>query len=391
MKVKSLTKNSFRAGSRYETAENLGASHLLRIAAGLSTKNATGFAITRNLQQVGGTLSCTSDRETVAYNVEITRDQLEVALKFLEAAVTNQVFKPWEVSDNGHRVVEDVKRISDAVKAVELLHEATFVGGLGNSIFCPKHQIGKLSSETLQHYFANTCTTNRAAVVGVGIDHRELVGFAQSLHLENGAGVDSPTTVAGPSEIRWEKGGRNASVAVGALGGSWANPKDALAFSVLQYAAGVGPATKRGACNGALTKQVAGDSVAAKALNAVYSDNGIFGFVVSGDAKAVGKAVEAGVRALKSGSLTDEDVNRGKAALKGAIAFAVESEAGLCDSLGQQAATLGAAQSLAAAHAAIDGISASDVKSAARKVASGKISVGAVGNLTHVPRLNQLS
>lgn len=280
---------AFRAGSRYETADNLGASHLLRTSTGLSTKNATGFAITRNLQQVGGNLACTSDRELVAYNVEVTRNQVETGLKFLEAAATGQVFKPWEIKDNAYRVLEDIKRISDPVKAVELLHEATFAGGLGNSVFCPKYRVGGLSSETLQHYFTSTFTTNRAAVVGVGIDHQILVGYAQSLGLDSGEGPEPSTAIVGPSEIRWDKGGRLAAVAVGAPGGSLKNVNDAVAFSVLQYAAGVGPYAKRGANNGALTKQIAGEGVAAKALNAVYSDNGLFGFVVSGEAKAVGK------------------------------------------------------------------------------------------------------
>lgn len=241
------------------------------------------------MQQVGGNLACTSDRELVAYNVEVTRDQIETGLKFLEAAATGQVFKPWEIKDNAYRVLEDIKRIPDSVKAVELLHEATFAGGLGNSVFCPKYRVGSLSSETLQHYFSSTFTTNRTAVVGVGVDHQILVGYAQSLGLDSGEGPDSATAVVGPSEIRWDKGGRFASVAIGALGGSLKNINEAVAYSVLQYAAGVGPSAKRGANNGALTKQIAGDGVAAKALNAVYSDNGIFGFVVSGDAKAVGK------------------------------------------------------------------------------------------------------
>lgn len=94
---------------------------------------------------------------------------------------------------------------------------------------------------------------------------------------------------------------------------------------------------------------------------------------------------------MKSGSLSDEDVKRGKEALKTAIAFALDSEAGLIDSIGQQAALLGSAQDLKAALAAVDNVNASDVKSAARKIASSKLSVGAVGNLTYVPRLNQLA
>uniref|UniRef100_A0A336M3F9 CSON011523 protein n=1 Tax=Culicoides sonorensis TaxID=179676 RepID=A0A336M3F9_CULSO len=380
----------FRAGSRNETPETLGASHLLRIAAGLSTKNATGFAITRNLQEVGGNLSCTTDREVVAYNVEVTRDKLETGLKFLEAAVTGQVFKPWELGDNAYRVKEDIKRVTDCVKAIELVHEASFAGGLGNSIFCPKHNAGKLSSETLQHYFSSTCTANRCAVVGVGIDHQILVGYAQSLGLDTGAGPEGTTTYVGPSEIRWDKGGRSASVAVATQGAGWKDQKDALAHAVLQYAAGVGPYTKRGADNGALTKQI-GDGATAKTLNACYSDTGLFGFVVSGEAKAVGKAVEAGVKALKSGSVSDDDVKRGKESLKAAVAYALETEAGLVDVLGQQAAIVGSVQGLDATCSAIDSISASDVKSVARKLAGQKVSVGAVGNLANVPRVNQLN
>lgn len=254
----------------------------------MSTKNATGFAITRNLQEVGGNLSCTSDREVVAYNVEVTRDKLESGLKFLEAAVTGQVFKPWELGDNAYRVKEDVKRVSDCVKAVELVHEASFAGGLGNSIFCPKHKAGKLSTESLQHYFASTCTANRCAVVGVGIDHQILVGYAQSLGLDTGAGPDATSNYVGPNEIRWDKGGNTASVAVATQGVGLKDQKDALAHAILQFAAGVGPHTKRGANNGALTK-IIGESVAAKTLNASYSDTGLFGFVVAGEAKAVGQ------------------------------------------------------------------------------------------------------
>lgn len=103
------------------------------------------------------------------------------------------------------------------------------------------------------------------------------------------------------------------------------------------------------------------------------------------------KAVDAGVRALKSGSLTDEDVKRGKEALKAAIAYAVETEAGLIDSIGQQAALLGSVKDLNNTLAAVDAVSASDVKSAARKIASSKLSIGAVGNLNYVPRLNQIA
>lgn len=82
----------------------MGAAHVLRIAAGLSTRNSSHFSIVRNLQQVGATLTASSDREVVAYTLEGTRRAVEKSLPFLAEVVTQQVFKPWEVSDNVPRL-----------------------------------------------------------------------------------------------------------------------------------------------------------------------------------------------------------------------------------------------------------------------------------------------
>lgn len=96
--------NFFRAGSRNETPDNLGAAHVIRVAAGLSTRNSSQFSIVRNIQEVGATLTASSDREVIAYTLEGTRKAVEKTLPFLSEVVTQQVFKPWEVSDNVPRL-----------------------------------------------------------------------------------------------------------------------------------------------------------------------------------------------------------------------------------------------------------------------------------------------
>jgi ubiquinol-cytochrome c reductase core subunit 2 len=376
-----------RAGSRNENYDSLGAAHILRIAAGLSTKKASQFGICRNIQQTGGSLSVTGDREILAYTLEVTRDQLETALQFLENSVTGQVFKPWEIQDSIPRIKIDLANISQQARAAELLHSAAFRTALGNSLFCANHKVGKISSETLQHFFASNFTTNRIAVAGVNVDHQMLSGFAQSLALDTGAGTNNQCKFHGNAENRCESGGRTASVAVAVGGAAWANPQEALAFEILQYAGGVGPSIKYGANNGALTKVVssAAPNTAVSTLNACYSDNGLFGFVVSGPAKEAGAAVEAGVKTLKSCTVSDDDIARGKASLKSAIAFAYETDSSLISTLAGQGAILGSAQSLKNALDAVEAVSASNVKEAARKLTSQKVSVGAAGNLSSVP------
>lgn len=379
----------YRAGARNETADNLGASHVLRAAAGLSTKSATGFGITRNLQQVGSSLTVTSDRELIQYTVAVTKDHLETGLKYLEAAATGQIFKPWELADLTGHIKGDIARVPIEVRAVESLHKAAFHTGLGNSVFCPKYMAGKHSSETMQHYFASNCTTNRTAVAAVGVDHQMLVGFAQSLNLDSGS-KDAAKCKFNASEVRHERGGNLAAVAIATQAPGWDSLKECIAYIVLQYAAGTGPVTKRGANNGVLTKLI-GNNVASSALCATYTDNGLFGFVAAGNCKEVGKAVEAGVKGLKGLTVSDADVARGKAGAVSWIADYLENRGTLAFDLGEQAVMLGQVYKMEDIIAMTNSVTTSDVQAAAKKVSGGKLAFGAVGNLSNVPYLCNLN
>lgn len=273
----------------------MGISHVLRATAGLSNKRSTAFGVTRNVQKTGGSISATSGRETVAYNVVLKRENLETGLKFLQDISIEQVFKPWEVDAETVRIQQDLGRVTADVRAVDLLHRAAFRTELGNSVFCAKHHVGKISPECLQHFTAKNFTANRGAVVGVGIDHQFLVGYAKNLYLEeNTAEIGAASKFFG-GELRVDKAGEVASVAVGTQGAALSNQKEALAFAVLQYVAGIGPSTKRGGVNGALGKVVSSSLSSPfvfRALNATYTDNGLFGFVLTGNGREIGKVKE---------------------------------------------------------------------------------------------------
>ncbi|KAJ6644353.1 Cytochrome b-c1 complex subunit 2, mitochondrial [Pseudolycoriella hygida] len=383
----------FRAGSRNETYDNLGATHLIRSTAGISTSKSTGFLLTRSIQQVGGNISVTSDREIIEYNVELMRDKLDTGLKFLSDVACHTIFKPWDINDNLYRVKEDLARVTPQVRAVDLLHRAAFRNGLGNSIFCAKHHVGKLSPETLQHYLASNYKTSRAAVVGVGVDHQLLVGYAKNLALDSASGTDVASKYYG-GELRVDKAGNWAHVAVGTQSAGWANPKEALAFALLQQVAGTGPVTKRGNSGGALGKVVGsalGDkSFGITALNASYSDDGLFGFVLSAEGGDVGKAIDAAIKALKQGSVSNADVTRAKEQLKAVYLSAYDTDSAIISDMGIQAVLAGKVASPSEVIALLDSITSSDVNAAAKKVASGKWSVGAVGYLANVPYIDQL-
>lgn len=83
----------FRAGARHETAENRGAAATVRSYAGLSTERFTQFGIIRNIQQAGGSLSVSGDREITAFTLVATRDQIEGLLPYLAQVACSPAFK----------------------------------------------------------------------------------------------------------------------------------------------------------------------------------------------------------------------------------------------------------------------------------------------------------
>ncbi|XP_042224332.1 cytochrome b-c1 complex subunit 2, mitochondrial-like [Homarus americanus] len=143
----------FKAGSRYESASNQGAAHMLRACAGLATNNTTSFAITRTIQQAGGSLSAESGREHILYGLDVIRDNLDAGLEILREVGTQPAFKPWEIKSCVGRIKNELALRDPSIIAVELLHSAAFRNtGLGNSIFLPSHNVGKLNSDMVSFF-----------------------------------------------------------------------------------------------------------------------------------------------------------------------------------------------------------------------------------------------
>jgi len=166
-----------KAGSRYEPKDELGLTHTLRSAAGLSTNNSTVFGITRNIEYVGGKLSALTTRDYMIYLLENTRDYTEKNLGYLSDTVMAPAFKPWEISDNLYRQKTDLALLNETPQLLlmEALHKAAFRGGLRNSLYSPEFMLGKHSRQSLTQFVEQHFVSNRTAIIGLGVDHDKLL------------------------------------------------------------------------------------------------------------------------------------------------------------------------------------------------------------------------
>merc|ERR1711963_65261 len=381
-----------KAGSRDETYENKGVSHALRIAAGLGTQNKSAFGICRNLQQNGASLVCTQGREHTLYTVQATRDKMDVAVENLAEVVSNQVFKPWEIARAAPRIKLELANRSPATQAIELLHQAAFRSGLGNSLYCSSNKVGSIGTAQLGQFFSKHFTSNRAALLGSGISHATLVKYADLLHLESGVGPSGVASKYAGGEIREEIGGGMAYVALAANTAGVVNVADCMAALLLQRVLGMGSSVKYGTGQGKLAQAAGavGGNAAVSAICQTYSDAGILGAMVVSEAASAGKVVGAVAAALRSITITDEEVAAAKKIMLADAYTLLESPLQLVENMGAQFLVSGDVMPAEKLPELIGGLTTADVQAAAKKLSSSSLSMGAVGNLSTVPYLDSL-
>uniref|UniRef100_A0A672LIV0 Cytochrome b-c1 complex subunit 2, mitochondrial-like n=1 Tax=Sinocyclocheilus grahami TaxID=75366 RepID=A0A672LIV0_SINGR len=387
-----------RAGSRYETMDNLGVTHLLRLAASLTTKGASAFRICRGVEAVGGSLSVLSSRETMAYTVDCLRDHIDTVMEYLINVTTAPEFRPWEVSDLTARVKLDK----------ELAKQSPQIGSVnGTANNCVLHIANKsyilmfsvlLCPFSQMHTFVqNNFTSARMALVGLGVDHAVLKQVGeQFLNIRSGTGTVGSKAVYRGGELRHQSGGGLVHAVVASESAS-ATSAEATAFSILQHVLGAGPRVKRGSNTTSKLSQAISKVTAqpfdASAFSANYTDSGLFGVYTicqANAAKDVIKAAVGQVYDIAQGNLAAADLSRAKNQLTAEYLMSIENSEGLMEAIGSQVLAEGTYYSPEAVTQKINAVSSADVVNVAKKFTSGKKTMASTGHLVNTPFVDEI-
>ncbi|XP_026181604.1 ubiquinol-cytochrome c reductase core protein 2a [Mastacembelus armatus] len=388
-----------KAGSRYESAENQGVSHVLRLAANLTTKGASAFKICRGIEALGGSLSVTSSKETMVYTADCLRDHLDSLLEFLVNVVTAQEFRPWEVDELTSRVKIDkaLAQQCPQIGVIEKLHEAAYKSALSNSLYCPEYMIGRISTKQLQSFVDDNFTSGRMALVGLGVNHSALREVGEGLlSVRSGAGAPVIKSVYRGGELRVQNSDDLVHALIASEGGVTGST-EANAFTVLQRILGAGPHVKRGSNITSKLSQGIAKATAqpfdATAFNASYSDSGLFGVYTIAQADSAGEVINAAlaqVRGVAEGNVSEADITRAKNQVKAEYLMSIESSEGLMEEIGAQALNTSGYQLPDSVLQTIDAVTHSDVVKAAKKFVEGKKTMAASGHLVNTPFVDEV-
>ncbi|CAE7736098.1 MPPalpha1 [Symbiodinium microadriaticum] len=187
MKIASIDKQGLtarlglyvHAGARFEVPGNLGAAHMSALMGFRSTAHLSHLRTVKTLEQLGAHLSssATAGREEIAYQVQLQREYMPLAVPLMVGNVLFPRLLPWEVKAAQSDVPTSKQALTkDADTMVsELLHKAAYCNNtLGLSPFASERSMGYFTPETIRTYMLDHFAPERMVFVGVNVDHAEL-------------------------------------------------------------------------------------------------------------------------------------------------------------------------------------------------------------------------
>lgn len=170
------------SGSKNETPQCTGASHLLERMAFKSTSNRSHFRLVREVEAIGGNIMANASREQMCYTGDTIKTYMPEMVELLVDTVRNPLFNEWEVHEQLAKVKAETVEMANNPQCVilEALHSAGYVGALGQPLLAPESSLGRLNGGVLHNFVKDNYTAPRIVLAGKVI---VLLNWLNDFHL----------------------------------------------------------------------------------------------------------------------------------------------------------------------------------------------------------------
>ncbi len=167
------------AGSRYESEPESGAAHFIEHMLFKGTERRRAKDIANTIESVGGYSNAGTGRETTTYYAMVTPDHLPVVLDLLSDMLLHSTFQPKELERERGVIIEEINRtldtpddlVFDLISALEWPDSP-----VGRSIAGTHETVEAMSRASLRGFLARHYLANTAAVVVAGpVTHKAIV------------------------------------------------------------------------------------------------------------------------------------------------------------------------------------------------------------------------
>lgn len=175
---------NFNVGSRYETDEHAGISHVLEHMLFKGTERRPDPAqISSDIESVGGILNAATGRESTNYWAKVPSMHLNLAFDVLADIVRNSTVPEDELEKERSVIFEEIRGIVDTPDDLvhDVIDEVIWDNQpVGRSIIGTEETVGSISAVNLRDYLDSYYRPERLVIAVSGkIDHDEVVDLAE--------------------------------------------------------------------------------------------------------------------------------------------------------------------------------------------------------------------
>ena len=378
-----------RDGSRCEPAELNGISHFIEHMVFKGTARRKAEDIAREVDRVGGMVDAFTAKEMVCFNTRVLDEHLPVAFDVLADMMLNPQFPEEEIARERSVVLEEIRMVEDNPE--DLVHEifSKNLWGhhpLGWPILGTFDTVEKFDRETVEAWFRQcyapnnmiiTAAGNRVARANAGLDRAPLWRSRGGNRIDTSNAPPSPRAeIVSRSKSELEQ----VHLCLGVPACSMTDSRR-YASSVLNNLLGSGMSSRL--FQNIREKQ--GLAYAVFSDTNLYRDAGMLSIYAGTSLNTVEQLVGSVFKELsdlKQNAVTDEELRRSKANLKGATLLSLESSGSRMSDLAKQYLYFGEYTSIEERIASMEAVTAEQIQEVAREIfQSDRVSAAMLGNL----------
>lgn len=403
------------AGSRADNPKSSGTAHFLEHLAFKGTKNRTQLNLELEIENMGSQINAYTSRENTVYYTKCLSNDIDENIDILSDLLTRSKLENRAIENERHVILQESDEVDKMYDEVvfDHLHAVCFKNqDLGRTILGPRELIKTINRDDLVNYIGTNYKGDRMALIGVGcINHDELVNKAEKYfgHIKRSeipfvqSGGDMPVFYGDEIKIQ-DDTLPNTHVALALEGVSWSAP-DFFTASIANgivgtwdRSIGIGsnspsPLTVTAATGGPGLSPIANSYMA---YTTSYADTGLMGvyFTAEKDAdlRLFIEAVLKEYARLKTGNISNEEVERSKAQLKASLLLVLDDSTAIAEDIGRQIVNTGFRLSPEEVFERVESVSRDDVIEWANyRLKNRPISISALGNVSTLPSHEEIT
>jgi predicted Zn-dependent peptidase len=381
------------AGTRHETPDINGVSHLLEHMAFKGTKRRSAQAIAEEIEAVGGHLNAYTSREHTAYYAKVLKEDVGLALDIVADILQHSTIDADELAREQAVVVQEINQAIDTPDDIIFDHfqETAYPSqAVGRPVLGTADLVRSMSRQTLSGYMRENYGANRMILAAAGnLEHDALVESAvrqfNALPPDCPAVEDRARYVGG--DYRESRDLEQVHFVVGFDGVCYDDP-DFYSSSVLSTLLGGGMSSR-------LFQEVRekrGLVYSIYSFTSSYTDGGLFAVYAGTGEKEVADVVPVVCDEIMNvtQAVGPEEVQRARAQLKASILMAMESTSARCEQLARQLQAYGRLVPVEEMVAKVEAVDVESVIRTAARLFSGTPTVAAIGPLAKVENYDKI-